>query len=203
MGEVSNKVSKKVSKFVERFGSKILLLLFIFEFLITSSIWITEKITIEMGFGNIFLLNTYALLPYIINFSGKGKEPNKREYVIIIDFYSSVVFWGISRIMDFNEFNVPQFYIVLVILGFSMSIIYLLRNQKPILDSLRSIIQLGFSILIVLITIGFLIWVLIIPPTLLPLVPAELQLFWFIFYIVLIVALIILIFKPETKKKSS
>jgi len=85
--------SKKVFKFVERFGSKILLLLFILELLITSFIWITEKITIELGFGNIFLLNTYALLPYIINLGMRWKEPNKREYFIIIDFYLSAIFF--------------------------------------------------------------------------------------------------------------
>lgn len=198
MGEVS----KKVFKFVERFGSKILFLLFILELLVTSFIWITEKITIELGFGNIFLLNTYALLPYIINLSIRWKEPNKHEYVIIIDFYSSAIFWGISRMMDFYEFNVLLFYLVFVYLGFFMSIIYLLLNPKPKRDSFTSIIQFGLSIFIVLITIIILILVLISPPALLLLVPAEMQLYWFIFYSVLIVALLILIFKPETKKES-
>jgi len=91
MGEVS----EKVSKFLKRFGSKILLLLFLLELLITSFIWITETIMIEFGFGYVFMLNTYALLPYILNLGITWKDPNKREYFIIIDFYSSVIYWGL------------------------------------------------------------------------------------------------------------
>ncbi len=197
MGEVT----KAVLKFIERFGSKILFLLFILELLITSFIWITEKIPIELGFGNIFLLNTYALLPYVINLIIKRKEPKRREYVIIIDFFLSAIFWGISRMMDFYEFNVQSFYIVLVYLGILMSIIYLLLNPKPKRDSPTSIKQFSLSIIIILIISVFLFLVLLIHPASLPLVPNELQLFWFIFYIVLIVILIILIFKPETKNK--
>lgn len=196
------KVSKEVFKFLERFGSKIFFLLFIIEVLITSSLWITGKITIELGFGNIFLLNTYALLPYIINFSIEWKEPNKREYVIIIEFYSSVIFWGISRMMDVSEFNTLLFYLVLVYLGFVMSFIFLLLNPRPKRDSITSLIQFCFSILIVLITTAILIFVLITSPALLPLVSAEMQLFWFFFYIILIIALLILIFKPKTKKET-
>ena len=198
MGEVS----KKIIKFVEKSGSKILFLLFILELLITSFIWITEEISIELGFGNIFLLNSYALLPYVINLSIEWNEPNKREYVIIIDFYLSAIFWGISRMMDLYEFNLLLFNLVLVYLGFLMSIIYLLLNPKPNHASLTSILRFVLSILMVLLSIFILIWVLITPPALLPLISAEMQLFYFIFYLVLIVALLILIFKPETKKDS-
>jgi len=194
--------SKKVAEFLERFGSKIFFLLFILELFITSFLWITKKISIELGFGNIFLLNIYALLPYIINFGMKWREPKKRESVIIIDFYLSTIFWGISRMMDFFEFNVLLFNLVLVYLGFLTSIIFLLLNPKPKRDSRTSIIRFMLSIIMVLLSIVILILVLIIPPPLLPLVPAEMQLFLFIFYIVLIVALLILIFKPETKKES-
>lgn len=198
MGEVS----KEFSKLVKKFGSKILFIFFLLELLITSSIWITEKITFELGFGNIFLLNIYVLLLYIINLVAKWKEPNKHEYTIIIDFYLSVIFWGISRMMDFFEFNILLFNLVLGYLGVLMSIIYLLPNPKPKRESHSSLMRFALSIIMVLLSILIFILVLIIPPTLLPLIPAEMQLSLLIFYIVLFIALLILKFKPETKEES-
>ncbi len=194
--------SKKVAEFLERFGSKIFFLLFILELFITSFLWITKKISIELGFGNIFLLNIYALLPYIINLSIKRKEPNKREYVLIIDFYLSAVFWGISRMMDFSEFNTQSYNFTLFYLGFLTSIIYFLPNPKPKRDSRISIIRFVLSIIMVLLSILILIWALFAPPTLLSLVPVELHLFYLIFYLILIVILLLLMFKPETEKEA-
>jgi len=104
--------------------------------------------------------------------------------------------------MDFFEFSVLLFYYVLVYLGFFISIIYLLLNLKPKLDSLNSKIQFGLSIIIFLIPFVILLFILITPLALLQLVPVESQLFWFIFYLGFIIALLILIFKPETKKES-
>ncbi len=198
MGEVS----EKVYKLVERFGSTILFIFFLLELLITSSIWITEKITFELGFGNIFLLNIYVLILYLINLVAKWKNPNKHEYTIIIDFYLSIIFWGISRMMDYFEFNILLFNLVLGYLGVLMSIIYLLPNPKPKRDSPISIIRFALSIIMVLLSILIFIWVLIFPPALLPLIPPEMQMSLLIFYIALFVALLILKFKPETKEVS-
>ncbi len=124
MGEFS----KEFSKLIKKFGSKILFIFFLLELLITSSIWITEKVTFELGFGNIYLLNIYVLLLYLMNLAVTWKGPNKYEYTIIIDFYLSVIFWGISRMIDFFEFNLLLFNLVLGYLGILMSIIYFLPN---------------------------------------------------------------------------
>lgn len=196
-------ISKEVSKILESYGSKIIFLLFLLDLLITSSIWITEKLTFELGLGHIFTLNTYALLPYIINLILKRKEPNKREHVIIIDFYSSITFWGISLSMGFSEFSVLSYYFILFYLGLFTSIIYFLVNPKPKRDSSKSIILFIISIFIVLASILLLIMALSFPLALLPLETTEMRLFWLIFYLVLLITLIIIIFKPEVKKGSS
>lgn len=113
-----DEVIKELAKILKAYGSKILFFFFTLELLITSFIWITEKISIELGLGNIFILNTYALLPFVLNLSIEKYEPSKREHVIKIEFYLSVVFWGISRVFDFSEFNIKLFYLILGYLGF-------------------------------------------------------------------------------------
>jgi len=192
----------ELTEIVEKYGSKILLLLFIIEFQITSFIWITEKITFELGFGNFLLLNIYVSIPYLINPTIKRREDKKSKYNKIIDFYSSICFWGISRVMDWFEFNLRLYYLLLGYLGLLISIIYLVLNLRYRRDSFISRLRFYLSFLFLLISILIIIFALLIPPTLLPLLPVETYVFYFVLYVLFFIGLLIFVFRPEIKKST-
>lgn len=187
----------ELTEIVEKYGSKILLLLFIIEFQITSFIWITEKLNSELGFGIFLMLNIYAVIPYLFNHTIKRREDKKGKYNNIIDFYSSVCFWGISRVMDWFEFNLLLYYILLGYLGLIMSFIYLVLNLRYRRDSLILKLRFYLSFLFFVFSILITVFALLIPTASLPLLPVETNVFFFVFYVLIFIGLLVFIFKPE------
>lgn len=188
---------------VEKYGLRVLFLFFILELQITSFIWIIGKMSFELGFGNFLVFNIYISIPYILNFTIKRRDDKKGKYNEIIDFYSSICFWLISLAMDWLEFNLFYYHFLLGLLGLLIFIIYFVLNLRYNRDSLISRIRFYLSFLFLPISILIIIFALLIPQALLPLIPAKTYWFLFVLYVFFFIGLITSRFKPEIKKKAT
>ena len=173
----------RIIEFINQYGTKVLFFLFFVELQIISFIWISKKIEFGAVHPGFFLLNLCILIPYIINnglmnpYSRDGKwalfkvdiSPSKRtkedllktsSYEKAFEFISTIIFWGINRIIDWLEMTQATYSFLLLL---SVSLVIISNVFYMIIMKKKSKSIIFFTGLFIIMMVGLISVVIIIP----------------------------------------